>query len=117
MGYMLLIVEPAGQRRERSEEQGRAVYERMLRFAAGLKQRGLLTLTQSLRSDADGVRVQVRDGRRKVIDGPFAEAKEMVGGFFLLDCDSREQAVAIAAECPAAEWATVEVRELGPCYT
>lgn len=117
MSYMLLIVEPAGQRRERSEEEGRAVYDRMLRFAAGLKERGLLTMTQSLRSDADGVRVQVRGGRRKVVDGPFTEAKEMVGGFFLLDCDSREQAVAIAAECPAAEWATVEVRELGPCYT
>ncbi|HET7785923.1 MAG TPA: YciI family protein [Myxococcales bacterium] len=117
MSYMLLIVEPPGQRRERSEEEGRAVYDRMLRFASRLKERGLLTMTQSLRSDADGARVQVRGGKRKVVDGPFTEAKEMVGGFFLLDCDSREQAIAIAAECPAAEWATVEVRELGPCYT
>jgi hypothetical protein len=52
-----------------------------------------------------------------VLDGPFAEAKEMVGGFFLLDCATREEAVAIARECPAAEWATVEVRATGPCYT
>ena len=51
-----------------------------------------------------------------MVDGPFAEAKEMVGGFFLLDCDSMAEAVAIAHECPAAEWATVEVRALGPCY-
>jgi hypothetical protein len=51
------------------------------------------------------------------MDGPFAEAKEMVGGFFLLDCATREEAVAIAGRCPAAEWATVEVRETGPCYT
>jgi hypothetical protein len=59
----------------------------------------------------------MRDGKRSTIDGPFAEAKEMVGGFFLLDCNSKEQAIAIAAECPAAQWATVEVRELGPCFT
>ncbi|MNT98770.1 YCII-related domain protein [compost metagenome] len=50
------------------------------------------------------------------MDGPYAEAKEMIGGFFLLTCDSREEALALAAECPAAQWATVEVRELGPCF-
>jgi hypothetical protein len=51
-----------------------------------------------------------------VVDGPFAEAKEMIGGFFLVDCASREEAVALAARCPAAQWATVEVRSLGPCF-
>jgi hypothetical protein len=40
----------------------------------------------------------------------------MVGGFFLLNCRTREEAVAIAQACPAAEWATVEVRETAPCY-
>jgi hypothetical protein len=40
----------------------------------------------------------------------------MVGGFFLLDGISREEAIEIAAECPAAAWATVEVREVGPCW-
>jgi hypothetical protein len=40
----------------------------------------------------------------------------MVGGFFLVDCKTRDEAVAIAASCPAAEWCTVEVRALGPCY-
>lgn len=116
MAYMLLIIEPAGRRRERSEEEGRALYERMLRFSAGLKARGLLKASQSLRSDSEGIRVRVRNGKRTLLDGPFSESKEMVGGFFLLDCETREQAVAIAAECPAAEWATVEVREFGPCF-
>jgi hypothetical protein len=51
-----------------------------------------------------------------VRDGPFAEAKEMVGGFFLLTCETRDQALEIARACPAAEWATIEVRELGPCF-
>lgn len=117
MSYMLLIVEPAGQRAERSEAEGRELYSRMLEFSKDLKARGLLKMSQSLRSDAEGVRVQVHDGKPALRDGPFVETKEMVGGFFLLECESREQAVAIAAECPAAEWSTVEVRELGPCFT
>jgi hypothetical protein len=117
MSYMLLIVEPVGQRRERTEDEGRALYDSMLKFSADLKARGLLTVSQSLRSDAEAVRVQVRQGKRTLTDGPFAEAKEMVGGYFLLTCKTREEAVAIAAECPAAQWATVEVREFGPCFT
>jgi hypothetical protein len=117
MSYMLLIVEPVGQRRERTEDEGRALYDSMLKFSADLKARGLLTVSQSLRSDAEAVRVQVREGKRTLIDGPFAEAKEMVGGYFLLTCKSKEEAVAIAVECPAAQWATVEVREFGPCFT
>lgn len=117
MSYMLLIVEPAGQREERSEAEGRALYDRMLRFADDLKSRGVLRIAQALRTDAVGVRVRVREGKPSLTDGPFVETKEMVGGFFLLDCETREEAVAIAAECPAAAWATVEVRELGPCFT
>ena len=116
MAYALLIVEPAGQRRTRTDAQGREVYDRMLRFSADLKKRGLLTISQSLKSDADAARVHVRDQQPIVVDGPFAEAKEVVGGFFLLTCATREEAIAIAAECPAANWATVEVRELGPCF-
>jgi hypothetical protein len=60
--------------------------------------------------------VSVNASQTSVVDGPFSEAKEMVGGFLLLTCNSREQAIALAKECPAARWATVEVRELGPCF-
>ena len=115
MSYMLLIIEPVGQRQERTEDEGRTLYDRMLRFADELKQRGLLLAAQSLKTEA--ARVQVRNGKRALVDGPFAEAKEMVGGYFLLDCATHAEAVAIAAECPAAQWATVEVREFGPCFT
>jgi hypothetical protein len=116
MPYMLLIMEPLAQRRTRSEAEGREVYGRMLRFGDDLRARGLLLASESLKSHADAVRVEVRGGRSTVVDGPFAEAKEMVGGFFLLDCKTRDEAVAIAAECPAAQWCTVEVRSLAPCY-
>jgi len=115
--YMLLIVEPRGQRQERTEDQGRGLYESMLEFAKELQERGLLIAAESLRSDGAGVRVQVRNGKRSTVDGPFSESKEMVGGFFLLNTESRDEAVAIAAQCPAAQWATVEVREFGACYT
>jgi hypothetical protein len=116
MSYMLVIVEPPGQRRTRSEAEGRALYDSMVRYSDSLKAKGLLTLAQSLKDDARGARVEVRNGAASVLDGPFAEAKEMIGGVFMLTCDTREQAIAIAAECPAAQWATIEVRELGPCF-
>jgi hypothetical protein len=116
MAYALLIVEPPGNREVRSEAQGRERYERMARFSQELKDRGLLTLSQSLTSERSGARVRVQGGEASVVDGPFSEAKEMIGGFLLLTCGSRDQAIAIARECPAVGWATVEVRELGPCF-
>ena len=116
MPYMLLMVEPPEQRRTRTESEGRAVYERMVRFGEELKDRGMLLASESLESQARAARVQVRSGKASVLDGPFAEAKEMVGGFFLVDCRTREEAIEIAKRCPAAEWCTVEVRALAPCY-
>jgi hypothetical protein len=88
----------------------------MLSFSEDLSRRGLLTMSQSLRSEAVAARVTTRGEKPIVRDGPFAEAKEMIGGFFLLTCDTREQAIEIAGQCPAAAWAAIEVRELGPCY-
>jgi hypothetical protein len=114
MSYMLLIVEPQGQRRGRTAEDGRDLYQRMLDYTESLKARGVLRASDSLRSRA--ARVSTRAGRQSVLDGPFVESKELIGGFFLLDCATRDEAVGLAAECPAAEWATIEVREIGPCY-
>ncbi|MEO5771760.1 MAG: YciI family protein [Burkholderiaceae bacterium] len=114
MSYLLLIVEPAGQRQERGREAGEAVFQEMQDFAAELQARGVLQGVNSLASA--GTRLQLRAGKRRVVDGPFAEAKELVGGYFLVDVATRDEALAIAAECPAATWATVEVREVGPCF-
>ena len=116
MPYMLLMIEPTEQRLTRTESEGRAVYDRMVRFGESLKERGLLIASESLSSHASAARVQKRGGQPKIVDGPFSEAKEMVGGFFLVDCQTREEAVALAAQCPAAEWCTVEVRGLAPCF-
>jgi hypothetical protein len=113
---MLLILEPHGQRAQRSDAQGRAAYDRMLEYAEKLQARGILRASQSLKTDTQGVRVRMRGGKRALVDGPFSESKEMIGGYFIVDVATREEAVAIAGEMPAAEWATIEVRELGPCF-
>jgi len=116
--YMLLIHEDPAQRATRTEAEGRAVFGQMLDYAEQLKKRGVLKAVESLSSpDANAARVQVRGGQARLVDGPFAEAKEMVGGFFLVDVAGRDEAIAIARDCPAAAWATVEVRAVGPCFT
>jgi hypothetical protein len=116
MAYMLLMMEPVGQRQTRTEAEGRDAYGSMVRWAETLKERGLLLAAESLRSQASASRVQVRRGRTHITDGPFAETKEMIGGFFLLNCATREEALALAKECPAAEWLTVEVRGVAACF-
>jgi len=115
MPYMLLVMEPPGQRDTRTLGEGRAAYDRMVAFGEGLRAEGVLKAYDSLGSVAKGTRVQVRNGKRSLLDGPFSEAKEIVGGFFLLDC-SKEDAIRYAGECPAAAFATIEVREVGPCW-
>jgi len=116
MNVLLLIHEPHGQRAERTPLQGQQAYGQMLAFAEDLKKQGKLRAVESLAGDERGVRVQVRGGRTRTVDGPFTEAKEMVGGFFLLDCADMDEAKALAERCPAAAWATVEVRPVGPCF-
>lgn len=116
MAYLLLILEQRDDRNARTQAEGQAAYDSMSRWRDGLRQRGVLQTAEALRPDRDGVRLSKRDGKRIIVNGPFAESKEMVGGFFLLNCETKAEAVAIADECPAAEYAMVEVRELAPCY-
>ena len=114
MRCLLLIIEPRGQREARDAAEARARYAEMVAFGEGLG--GKLLASESLRPDNHGVRVQVQHDQPVLRDGPFAETREMLGGFFLLDCASLEEAVAIARACPAARFATVEVRECAPCF-
>jgi hypothetical protein len=116
MTHVLLMVEPVGQRQSRTEAEGREAYARMERWAESLHQRGLLIAAQSLRSQSGASRLQVRAGHTHVLDGPFPETKEMIGGFFMINCATHQEAMAIAAECPAAEWLTVEVRAAAACF-
>ena len=77
---------------------------------------GELIVSEALADPSLTTRVTVRDGQTLTSDGPFAETKELLGGFFLLECESHERAVEIAARVPEAELGLVEVRpvlELG----
>ena len=114
MPYMLLIVEPLGQRRARGREAGQVVYQQMLDYTERLQAAGVLVAANSLGAPAR--RLQLRNGDARWTDGPFAEAKEMIGGFFYLNCATREQAQDWAERCPAAAWCSVEVREVAPCF-
>jgi hypothetical protein len=71
---------------------------------------GELIVTEALADPSLTRRVTVRDGQTVTSDGPFAEAKELLAGFFLVECDSMERAVEVAARMPEAELGLVEVR-------
>ena len=116
MAFMLLVIERPEEKHAVPQAAGQRRYDRMMSFAEGLKARGVLVAGESLGSDATGTRIRKRKGQRTVFDGPFAEAKEILGGFFLLDIDSREEAMKIAEDCPAAEWSTIELRQVGRCW-
>ena len=114
MRCMLLIHEPRAQRDARSEADGGVLYAEMAAFGESLG--GRLVARDALRPDRHAVRVQTQQGRQVLRDGPFTESKEMLGGFFLLECGDWEEALAIARRCPAARYASVEVRACAPCY-
>ena len=116
VSYMLLIVEQPGER-DVPPDEGRRRYTVMRDYASDLASEGKLVRAESLTLPTqDGLRVKRRNGGKTVMDGPFAEAKEIVGGVFLLTTESEDEALAIAEACPAAEWSIVEVRKLGPCW-
>jgi hypothetical protein len=79
-------------------------------LAEELAASGELIVTEALADPSLTKRISVRDGQTLTSDGPFAEAKELLAGFFLLDCQSAERAVEIAARVPEAELGLVEVR-------
>jgi hypothetical protein len=79
-------------------------------LTAELEASGELLVTEALAEPARAKRVSVSQGRTVTSDGPFPEAKELLGGFFLIDCESEERAIAIAARVPEAGLGLVELR-------
>ena len=110
--YMLLVyeeeVDPAVQA-EREREL--PVFVEMHR---SLREAGLLVGVQRLRSVDSATSVRVRDGQTEITDGPFAVTKEVLAGYYILDCADLDDALKQAARLPMAPWATIEVRPLMP---
>src|SRR5262245_29196321 len=109
--YVLLILDDP-KREWASPAEAGAEMAKMGRYAGELAQEGKLQGGNPLKSMKEAARVRAQGGRRVVTDGPFAETKEMVGGFFLIEAASREEAVAIAGRCPHTARGPVEVREV-----
>ena len=84
------------------------------RFADELRASGKMVHVERLRPDSEASRVRIRAGHRQVTDGPFAETKEALGGFYLIECDTREEAVEWAQKVPIREGSFVEVRPIWP---
>jgi len=105
--FMFLIVDRKGARS--GEPAGMA---EMGKFAGELVQQGKLKGGAPLHPEAEGVRVEVRDGKALVTDGPFAESKEVIAGSFVVEAASRTEAIEIAKRCPHARAGIVEVRAL-----
>jgi hypothetical protein len=81
-------------------------------YAERLRQRGVDRGAERLRPTATATTVRVRDGEVVIADGPFAETKEQMGGFFLVECRDLDEALELAADNPGALYGTVEVRPL-----
>ncbi len=77
---------------------------------ADLAASGEIVISEALADPSEGKRVSVNDGQIMTTDGPYAEAKEFLAGFYLVDCASMDQAVAHAAKLPEAAYGMVEVR-------
>ncbi|WP_234401872.1 YciI family protein [Thermobifida halotolerans] len=77
-----------------------------------MKRRGILLSSAGLRPTSDATTVRVRDGETLIVDGPFAETKEQIGGFSLIECADLDEALEVASKHPAARFGTVEVRPI-----
>lgn len=89
-----------------------ALREETLAYVDSLRASGRLIDTQPLQSAATAATVRVRNGKVAVTDGPFAETKEQIGGFFLIEAADLDEAVRVAAQWPSARLGTIEVRPL-----
>ena len=112
MQYMLILSEDP--ELMATKEQRELAFQRVGEYAMGLIGDGVLTGGSPLRPVEEARKVRTRDGKQRVLDGPFAEGKEVIGGYFLIEAADLDAAVAIAAKCPNAEFGSVEVREIVP---
>ena len=83
-------------------------------FTQSIHQSGHLRGGNELDLTSKAVTVRVRDGKSMVTDGPFAETKEQLGGYYLIEAKDQQDAIAIAARIPSARWGSIEVRPIIP---
>src|SRR6202046_2402345 len=84
----------------------------MMKYNEALKAAGVLITLDGLHPPSAGARVSFADGKPMVIDGPFIEAKEVIGGYWMIEVKSRDEAIAWASRCPASNSETIEIRQV-----
>ncbi len=114
MKYLLMIY--GDEKREQAASV--ADNEKMLAaygaYAEALGKAGVMVGGERLRPTSAATTVRIAEGKTKVLDGPYAEAKEQFGGYFMIDVPDLDSALAWAARCPGASHGTVEVRPIWP---
>jgi hypothetical protein len=86
--------------------------ESMMKYNETLQKAGILLALDGLRPPSEGARVSFAGGKPKVTDGPFAEAREVLGGYWIIQVKSREEAIEWATRCPAGPNETIEIRQV-----
>ncbi len=112
MKYLCLAYEAERDLKSLSREEWLALRQETLDYVAALRERGELLDTQALQSPTRARVARVRDGKGSVTDGPFAETKEQIGGYFLIEARDDEHALEIAAHWPSARIRAIEVRPI-----
>ena len=120
MRYMLLIIGDESRYSEMSEEEGKAQLERWSEYTKELVDAGAFVAGDGLQTSTSATTLRVQDGERLLTDGPFAETKEQIGGYYTIDCKDLDAAIDWAAKLPSAAWGGVtEIRPVmayGPEY-
>lgn len=107
MKYMLLIY---GNEQDRDGTKWEECLQESTQLARNLREAGQYLASSPLHPTTTATSVRVRDGKRLITDGPFAETREQLGGYFLVQAPNLDEAIQIAGRIPGARWGTVEVR-------
>ncbi len=109
MRYLLLIYQDEVARSQWSEEELAAEYQDYFAFGAETEKQGV-SAGAALMPSNSATTVQLRNGKILTTDGPFAETKEQLGGFYMLNCNDLDEAIEIAAKIPGARHGSIEIR-------
>lgn len=112
MKYMCIAYEEEQKLNQLSESEWQALRRETLDYVESLRKSGSLIVTHPLRSASTASTLRIRDSKLSVIDGPFAETKEQIGGFFVIEADDLHEAIEIAAKWPSARIGSIEVRPI-----
>jgi hypothetical protein len=112
MQYLLLIYDEESTWAAMSDAERNAVYAEYGAYTNSLQESGALVGANQLQPTGTATTVRIRDDEQVVTDGPFAETKEALGGYYLIDVDSIDEALEWAAKIPSARYGTIEVRPI-----